>query len=167
MRCHISHWSNFTRKLQKSRNRQLLVWSYLMHRWQRLLMCTAQRLALIWYIIFWPTICHRKVFARRVFIVIVVVARCAVANIIDLIAVLHHFIGVNKLGWRYNGIGIMYCLRYPPRWHTHITKVIIRPTCLIACSDYEPNESDDDNDSLDALNMELSDSVIWVSSLRD
>jgi hypothetical protein len=34
-----------------------------------------------------------------------------------------------------------------------LTNVIIRPTCLIACSDYEPNESDSDNDSFDALNM--------------
>ena len=46
-----------------------------------------------------------------------------------------------------------------------LTNVIIRPTCLIACSDYEPNESDDDNDSLDALNMELSGSSDWFHNL--
>ena len=46
-----------------------------------------------------------------------------------------------------------------------LTNVIIRPTCLIACSDYEPNESDDDNDNLDALNMELSGSREWFLNL--
>ena len=46
-----------------------------------------------------------------------------------------------------------------------LTNVIIRPTCLIACSDYEPNKSDDDDDSLDALNMELSGSREWFCNL--
>ena len=46
-----------------------------------------------------------------------------------------------------------------------ITNVIIRPTCLIACSDYEPNESDDDDDSLDGLNMEPSGSREWFYNL--
>jgi hypothetical protein len=42
-----------------------------------------------------------------------------------------------------------------------LTNVIIRPTCFIACSDYEPNKSDGDNDSLDELNMEHSGSREW------
>ena len=46
-----------------------------------------------------------------------------------------------------------------------LTNVIIRPTCLIACSDYEPNKSDDDDDSLDALNMERSGSREWFRNL--
>ena len=50
-----------------------------------------------------------------------------------------------------------------------LTKVIIRPTCLTACSDYEPNESDyesdDDNDSLDALNLEVRGSREWFGIL--
>jgi hypothetical protein len=48
--------------------------------------------------------------------------------------------------------------------HT-ITNVIITPTCLRACSDYEPNKSDDDDDSLDALNMERSGSREWFGIL--
>jgi hypothetical protein len=41
------------------------------------------------------------------------------------------------------------------------TNVIIRPTCLTACSDYEPSESEDDNDIIDNLNMEHSGSREW------
>ena len=36
-----------------------------------------------------------------------------------------------------------------------LTNIIITPTCLLACKDYDPYESDIDNDSLDALNMLL------------
>ena len=32
-----------------------------------------------------------------------------------------------------------------------LTNIIIKPSCLIACSNYEPTQSDDDNDSLDGL----------------
>ena len=48
-----------------------------------------------------------------------------------------------------------------------LTNVIVRPSCLIACSDYEPNESDydDDNDSLDALNLEVRGSREWFGNL--
>lgn len=46
-----------------------------------------------------------------------------------------------------------------------ITNIIIKPTCLIACSDYEPNLSDDDDDSLDGLNMECSGSREWFCNL--
>ena len=48
-----------------------------------------------------------------------------------------------------------------------LTNIIVRPTCLIACSDYEPNESDydDDNDSLDALNLEVCGSREWFGIL--
>ncbi len=48
-----------------------------------------------------------------------------------------------------------------------LTIVIVRPSCLIACSDYEPNESDydDDNDSLDALNLEVRGSREWFGNL--
>ncbi len=42
-----------------------------------------------------------------------------------------------------------------------LTNIIITPTCLIACEEYEPNESDDDDDSLYALNMEASGSREW------
>jgi hypothetical protein len=37
-----------------------------------------------------------------------------------------------------------------------LTNIIIKPTCLTACSDYELNQSDYDNDSLDGLNTERS-----------
>jgi hypothetical protein len=46
-----------------------------------------------------------------------------------------------------------------------LTNIIIRPTCLIACEEYEPNESDDDNDSIDCLNMEASGSREWFCNL--
>ena len=48
-----------------------------------------------------------------------------------------------------------------------LTNVIVRPSCLIACSDYEPNEleDDDDNDSLDALNLEVCGSREWFGIL--
>ena len=42
-----------------------------------------------------------------------------------------------------------------------LTNIIITPNCLIACEEYEPNESDDDDDSLYALNMEASGSREW------
>ena len=46
-----------------------------------------------------------------------------------------------------------------------LTDIIIRPNCLIACEEYEPNESDDDDDSLDALNMEASGTREWFCNL--
>ena len=47
-----------------------------------------------------------------------------------------------------------------------LTNIIITPTCLIACKDYEPNESDDDDDdSIDYLNMESSGSRVWFTNL--
>ena len=46
-----------------------------------------------------------------------------------------------------------------------LTNIIIRPTCLIACSNYEPNQSDEDNDSLDGLNLERSGSREWFCNL--
>ena len=48
-----------------------------------------------------------------------------------------------------------------------LTNVIVRPSCLIACSDYEPNEleDNDDNDSLDALNLEVCGSREWFGIL--
>ncbi len=57
-----------------------------------------------------------------------------------------------------------------------LTNIIIRPTCLIACEEYEPNESDDDDDSIDAeensinrniydLNMQTSGSRDWFCNL--
>ena len=46
-----------------------------------------------------------------------------------------------------------------------LTNIIIRPSCLIACSNYEPTQSDDDNDSLDGLTTELSGSRDWFCYL--
>ena len=46
-----------------------------------------------------------------------------------------------------------------------LTNIIIRPTCLIACLDYEPNKSDENNDSLDGLNLERSGSREWFCNL--
>ena len=46
-----------------------------------------------------------------------------------------------------------------------LTNIIIRPSCIIACSNYEHNESDDDNDSLDGLTMERSGSREWFCAL--
>ena len=46
-----------------------------------------------------------------------------------------------------------------------LTNIIIRPTCLIACLDYEPNKSDENNDSLDGLNLERSGSREWFCYL--
>jgi len=42
-----------------------------------------------------------------------------------------------------------------------LTNIIITPTCLAACEEYEPNESDDDDEYLYALNMEASGSREW------
>ena len=46
-----------------------------------------------------------------------------------------------------------------------LTNIIITPTCLTACEEYEPNESDDDDEDLDALNMETSGSRMWFRYL--
>jgi len=46
-----------------------------------------------------------------------------------------------------------------------LTNIIIKPTCLIACSNYEHDESDDDNDSLDGLTRECSGSREWFCTL--
>ena len=46
-----------------------------------------------------------------------------------------------------------------------LTNIIIRPTCLIACLDYEPNKSDENNDSLDGLILERSGSREWFCNL--
>jgi hypothetical protein len=57
-----------------------------------------------------------------------------------------------------------------------LTNIIIRPTCLLACEEYEPKESDDDCDSIDAednsingniydLNMQTSGSRDWFCNL--
>jgi hypothetical protein len=57
-----------------------------------------------------------------------------------------------------------------------LTNIIIRPTCLTACVDYDANDSEDDNDSIDAednsinrniydLNMEYSGSREWFTNL--
>jgi hypothetical protein len=42
-----------------------------------------------------------------------------------------------------------------------LTNIIITPTWLAAWEEYEPNESDDDDEYLGALNMETSDSREW------
>ena len=47
-----------------------------------------------------------------------------------------------------------------------LTNIIIRPTCLIACSDWEPSQSDDDNESLDGLTTtERSGNRTWFCNL--
>jgi len=46
-----------------------------------------------------------------------------------------------------------------------LTNIIITPTCLAACEEYEPNESDDDDEYLYALNMEASGSREWFGIL--
>lgn len=46
-----------------------------------------------------------------------------------------------------------------------LTNIIIRPECLIACSNYEPTQSDEDNESLDGLTTERSGSRVWFCSL--
>ena len=53
------------------------------------------------------------------------------------------------------------CIAHVIHQDDTLTNIIITPTCLIACEEYEPNESDDDDDSLYALNMEASGSREW------
>ena len=46
-----------------------------------------------------------------------------------------------------------------------LTNVIITPTCLLACEEYEPNESDIDNDSHDSIDMWAGGSREWFEIL--
>ena len=47
-----------------------------------------------------------------------------------------------------------------------LTNIIITPTCLTACVDYDANESDDDDDSIDAVENSINSNIFYYLNME-
>ena len=71
----------------------------------------------------------------------------------------------SKITYTENTMKLESCIDDIIHQDESLTNIIIRPTCLIACSNYEPNRSNENNDNFDGLTTEHSGSREWFCTL--